>query len=513
MDRSQLKIRPIIGLEVHVQLATRSKMFCPCPVEFGAEPNSNVCPVCLGMPGVLPVMNQRALEYAIRTAIALNCQIARFTKWDRKSYYYPDLPKNYQISQYDLPLSFKGVFDVPMGEDGETRPVRIIRAHLEEDAGKNLHDHPSITQVDLNRTGTPLLEIVTEPDLTSADEAYAFCTELQRLVVYLGVSEGSMQKGQMRFEPNVNVAIEYDGREYRTPISEVKNLNSFRAVRGAIAYEIERQVNDWIADRDYVIGERPKENRGWDDERGVTEYQRGKEEAHDYRYFPDPDLVPVQVDDAWLEEIKATVSELPLQRQARMQKAYGLSAADAATILNDRATADLFEAAAAEGDATTLGKQFISFWSAKANERKCTIAQLGIDAERLGELSRITAEGMVNATAAAAIADRMLDSSETPGTIAEREGLLQVRDENQTQAWVDWAFAANEHAVKDALANPRKQKKARGFLTGRVMQISGGKADPKIVGELIGKKLASMSATKAGARNGSANEHVKPTTA
>ena len=493
MDRSELKIRPIIGLEIHVQLATRSKMFCSCPVGFGAEPNSKVCPVCLGMPGVLPVMNRQAVEYSIRTAIALKCKIAKFTKWDRKSYYYPDLPKNYQISQYDLPLSYEGVLEVPTGENGGTRRVGIIRAHLEEDAGKNLHDNPSITQVDLNRTGTPLLEIVTEPDLASADEAYNFCIELQRLVTYLGVSEASMQKGQMRFEPNVNVAITYDGQEYRTPISEVKNLNSFRSVRDAITYEIERQVNDWIANRDYVIGKAPKENRGWDDDRGVTEFQRGKEEAHDYRYFPDPDLVPVEVDDSWLEEIRATVGELPMERQARLQKEFGLSEQDATTIMSDRATADLFEAAAANADPTTLSKQFISFWSGKANEHKCTIAELGVDADRMGELSKIVANGTINATAAATIAEKMLESSDAPSEIAKREGLVQVRDEGQMQAWVDEAFAANEKAVRDALANPKKQKQARGFLTGQVMKISGGKADPKIVGKLIGEKLASMS--------------------
>jgi len=492
MDRSQLKIRPIIGLEIHVQLATRSKMFCSCPVEFGSQPNSNVCPVCLGMPGVLPVMNRAALEHAMRTAIALRCQIARFTKWDRKSYYYPDLPKNYQISQYDLPLSFDGAFDVPLA-DGQTRRVGIIRAHLEEDAGKNIHDNPSVTLVDLNRTGTPLLEIVTRPDLASADEAYAFCIELQRLVTYLGVSEGSMQKGQMRFEPNINVAIEYDGREYRTPICEVKNLNSFKAVRDAIAYEIERHINDWMADPGYVIGTSPKENRGWDDVRGVTEFQRGKEEAHDYRYFPDPDLVPVVVDDEWLDRLEASVGELPLERQARMESEYGLTAADAATILNDRATADLFEEAAGYGHPPTLGKQFISFWSAKANEGKCTIAQLGIDAARLGELSRITAEGLVSATIAASIAGKMLDSPDMPTAIAQREGLIQVRDTGQMQVWVDQAFAANEKAVQDALANPKKKQQARGFLTGQVMKVSGGKADPKMVGELIDKKLGGMS--------------------
>ncbi|MCL2330772.1 MAG: Asp-tRNA(Asn)/Glu-tRNA(Gln) amidotransferase subunit GatB, partial [Phycisphaerae bacterium] len=367
MDRSELTIRPIIGLEIHVQLATKTKLFCGCQLAFGAEPNSHVCPVCLGMPGVLPVMNRQAVEFSIQTGLALNCSISSFSKWDRKSYYYPDLPKNYQISQYDLPLCHDGAFDVPMGEaskpggpseSSQTRRVGIIRAHLEEDAGKNLHERPGITQVDLNRTGTPLLEIVTKPDLASAEEAYHFCVELQRLVVYLGVSEGNMQKGQMRFEPNINVAITYQGQEYRTPICEVKNLNSFRAVRDAIAFEIDRHVTDWMANRDYVVKKAPKENRGWDDVRGVTEYQRSKEEAHDYRYFPDPDMVPVEVDEAWLNRIRATVSETPLQRSGRMQQQYGLTDAD--TIVADRATADLFEQAAVVGHGATLGKQFIS---------------------------------------------------------------------------------------------------------------------------------------------------------
>ena len=490
MTRSELTIRPIIGLEIHVQLATKTKLFCSCPLAFGAEPNSHVCPVCIGMPGVLPVMNRQAVEFSIRTGLALNCTISSFSKWDRKSYYYPDLPKNYQISQYDLPLCHDGAFDVPTGAPGETRRVGIIRAHLEEDAGKNLHERPGITQVDLNRTGTPLLEIVTQPDLASAEEAYNFCVELQRLVAYLGVSEANMQKGQMRFEPNINVAITYQGQEYRTPICEVKNLNSFRAVRDAIAYEIERHITDWMANRDYVVKKAPKENRGWDDVRGVTEYQRSKEEAHDYRYFPDPDLVPVEVDEAWLARVRATVAETPVQRSARMQRDYRLSPADADTILADRATADLFEQAAKLGNAATLGKQFISFWSAQANTRGTTIAGLDIDAARLGELSKITADGVINATAAAVIAEKMLASPDAPQQIAEREGMLQVRDEGAMQAWVDEAFTANAKAVQDAIANPKKQKQARGFLLGQVMKISGGKADPKIVGDLIDKKLA-----------------------
>ena len=489
MESLKLDIRPIIGLEIHVQLATRTKMFCGCAVEFGAEPNSRVCPVCLGVPGALPVMNREAYRLAVKAALALNCRIARFTKWDRKSYYYPDLPKNYQISQYDLPLSFDGRFDVPV--NGVLKPIRIRRAHLEEDAGKNIHESPSVTRVDLNRTGTPLLEIVTEPDITSADEAYWFCVELQRLVTYIGVSEANMQKGQMRFEPNINVRIIRDGREYRTPICEIKNLNSFRAVRAAVEYEIQRQVQDWLADPRYTLEHRGKENRGWNDTREVTEYQRGKEEAHDYRYFPDPDLVPVEPTEAELEAIRAELPELPIQRRMRFERAYGLSPADAETIVSDRATADLFEDAAKAGDARTLARQFISFWSMHANSRGTTIAGLGVDAGRMGELSRLTADGTINATAAVVIAEKMLGSANAPRVIAEREGLLQVRDVDQMQVWVDRAFAANEKAVQDAISNPKKHKQARGFLLGQVMKLSAGRADPKIVGELIDRKLAS----------------------
>jgi aspartyl-tRNA(Asn)/glutamyl-tRNA(Gln) amidotransferase subunit B len=494
MGESGLKTRTIVGLEIHVQLATRTKMFCGCAVEFGAVPNSRVCPVCAGMPGVLPVMNRQAVDYAILVGLALNCRIARVTKWDRKSYYYPDLPKNYQISQYDLPLASDGFFETPAdGQDGLGHRVRIRRAHLEEDAGKNIHDTPGCTLVDLNRAGTPLLEIVTEPDIVSADHAYTFATELQRLVTYLGVSEGNMQKGQMRFEPNVNVAIEHDGAEYRTPITEVKNLNSFRALRDAIAYESRRQVEQWRKDHEYVIDKRPNENRGWNDDRGVTDFQRGKEAAHDYRYFPDPDLVPVEIDDAWLNRLREQMPELPLARRARFVHAFQLSATDAATIVSDRATAELFEnAIAAGGPADVVAKQFVNVWSKLANDRGVTVADLGIDGRRMGELARLVGAGTVSATAANQIAAQMLETDDAPQAVADALGLVQVQDTDQTAAWVDEAFAANEQAVKDAVSNPKKAKAATGFLRGQVMRISGGKADPKLVGKLIEEKLAQL---------------------
>ena len=493
---SDVHFTPIIGMEIHVQLATKTKMFCATPVEFGAEPNTRTCPVCIGMPGVLPVMNRTAYEYAVMTALALNCRIARFTKWDRKSYYYPDLPKNYQISQYDLPLGHDGYLEIPL-PDGSVKRIGILRTHLEEDAGKNVHEFPGYTGVDLNRAGTPLLEIVSRPDMNSVEQAVAYARQMQRLVQYLGVSEANMEKGHMRFEPNINLRVRTDGREFTTPIFEVKNLNSFRSLDRAITWVIEYQKQQVApalrAGRPYTLEALGKQNWGWRDDAGIGEFQRGKEEAHDYRYFPDPDLVPVVMDDAWLEELRARVPELPLQRRSRWCEQIGLSVADAETIAADRASADLFDAALTTGaDPKTLGKHFIGFWARYANERNTTIAGLGIDAARMAELTTLVAEGTISATAAQEVAEKMLASAETPRTIAEREGLIQATDTAQHQAWVDQAFAESPQAVQDALNHPKKAKAALGFLTGQVMKTSKGRANPKIVGELVRKKLREL---------------------
>ena len=489
--KNTVNLRTIVGLEIHVQLRTRTKMFCGCPVRYDAAPNSCVCPVCLGHPGALPVINRQAIEYAVLAGLALSCKIARRTKWDRKNYYYPDLPKNYQISQYDMPLAEDGYFEIDA--DGRTKRIRIRRAHLEEDAGKNIHDASGCTLVDLNRAGTPLLEIVTEPDLASPEEAYTFCTELQRLVTYLGVSEGIMQKGQLRFEPNVNVAIEADGRQYHTPIVDIKNLNSFRAVRSAVAFEAKRQTAAWQEDHDYQLGKRPAENRGWNDETGATEYQRPKEAAHDYRYFPDPDLVPVEISDAMRQTIRESLPELPIARRCRFVTDYGLSAKDAATIIDRRATADLFEeVVAAGGPPDVAAKQFVNVWLKLAHDRNADVPDLNIDAKRMAELARITKEGMVNPTAANRLAEVMLERAKTPLELAAELGLIQVQDTDVTNAWVDQAFAANVQAVQDAIRNPKKARAAVGFLRGQVMKISGGQAEPRLVGELIEKKLAAL---------------------
>ncbi len=486
-----MKTRTIIGLEIHVQLKTQSKMFCGCRVAFEAPSNGCVCPVCLGHPGALPVINRRAFELSVLVGLALNCKIAPFTKWDRKSYFYPDMPKNYQISQYDFPLASEGSFDVVVA--GAARPVRIRRAHLEEDAGKNVHDAGAGTHVDLNRAGTPLLEIVTEPDLVSGDHAYAFCVELHRLVTYLGVSEGNMKKGQMRFEPNINVAIEADGVEYRTPIAEIKNLNSFRAVRDAIAFESQRQIAAWTDDHGYVFGKAPNENRGWNADRGVTEFQREKEAAHDYRYFPDPDLLPIRVTPEALANFRDQLPELPQARRSRLQSQYGLLEDAANTIVSDRATADLFDAMVVAGASPELGaKQFVNTWQALAKDQGLTIVALGVSGERMAKLAILVEKGGVNKTAATTLAEVMLTRPEDPESLAKELGLGLERDAGATEAWVDEVLAANEKAVADAVANPKKAKAALGFLRGQVMKLSGGKADPKLVGELLTRRLEQL---------------------
>jgi aspartyl-tRNA(Asn)/glutamyl-tRNA(Gln) amidotransferase subunit B len=491
MKESDIQHRVIVGFEIHVQLATKTKLFCGCAVEFGAEPNSRTCPVCLGLPGALPVMNRTAVDFAIQTGLALNCEIVRHAKWDRKGYYYPDLPKNYQISQYDLPIAQQGHFDIET-DDGPKR-VRIIRAHLEEDAGKNVHDAGDFSLVDLNRTGTPLLEIVTEPEIESAQQAYTFCTELQKLVAYLGISQAVMQKGQMRFEPNVNVAIIAGGQEFRTPISEIKNLNSFRAVRKAIEYEHRRQVQDWLADPDYLFNKRPNENRGWDDDHEATIFQRSKEAAQDYRYFPEPDLVPLEVTDTALEDIKAKLPERPAKRIARLVADHGLTNEAAGIIVSDRATADLFDQAlATNGSPATLANHFVNIWTVAANQAETVVGRLGIDARRLAELADLVDKGTITATGAKQIAARMIDTDESPNSLADSMGLIVVQDEGQLRAWVDEALVANESAVRDALDSPKKTQKAIGFLRGQVMRISAGKANPKQSGQLIEAKLAEL---------------------
>jgi len=486
---AQVDYKVIVGLEIHVQLCTRTKMFCGCAVEFGAEPNSRVCPVCLGMPGVLPVMNKQAVEYAVLVALALNCDVANFTKWDRKSYYYPDLPKNYQISQYDLPLGSNGFIEIPL-QSGKTKKIRITRAHLEEDAGKNLHTAGNFSQVDLNRAGTPLLEIVTEPDMNSGAETRALAVELQRMVRYLGVSEADMQKGHMRFEPNINLIVTRDEPEYKTPIVEVKNLNSFRALERSIDYEAQRQLDEFL-ETGQTMEMGNKSTRGWDDEKEMTILQREKEEAHDYRYFPEPDLVPVELTDSWLSDIRSRMCELPIKKQIRFVTEYGLSDYDAGVLTAERSTAEFFDASVkAGGDPKKICNLVTQDYQKLANEKGCSVSDLGVTPEKVAQLAKMITGGVVSATASSTIAAiTVTDSDKTPEEIAAEHNLIQKSDAGELEKIVDEVLKENLQAVEDVTSGGKKSSKARGFLLGQVMQKTKGRANPKVVSEILDKKL------------------------
>ena len=486
-ERTVQSYKVLVGMEVHVQLATKSKMFTGAANGFGGEPNAQVDPVVLGLPGVLPVMNRTAVEYAIKVGLALGCDIAKHTKWDRKSYYYPDLPKNYQISQYDLPLCAAGTFDLAL-KDGTTRAVRIRRAHLEEDAGKLLHDAPGgyhidWSIVDLNRAGTPLLEIVTEPDLHSGDEVSAFGQELQKLVQFLGVSHGQMQMGHMRFEPNINVHITAgDGSVIKTAITEIKNLNSFSVLQRATDYEVQRQIAQWVETG--AVGR--KSTFGWDEAAGVTVFQRFKEGEADYRYFPDPDLVPVEVDDAWLTELKGQVGELPAARRKRYAEAIGLSATDANTLAGDRLTGDFYEAAvAAGGDAKRVGNLVINVLATLANKAARPVPALGIPAERVGEVAKLIDGGKLAASNALPLFERLATADEPAESAAVALGLLQVSDTGAIDAAIDAVIATNPKPLQEYRAG---KQAALGALVGAVKKADKG-FDAKVVQERLRAKL------------------------
>ena len=491
MGRDKQKYRPTIGLEIHVELATASKMFCACANRFGDPPNTNVCPVCLGMPGVLPVINKQAYEFAVRVGLALNCKIASYTKWDRKGYYYPDLPKNYQISQYDLPLSSNGYIDLVV--DGKTKRVDITRAHLEEDAGKNVHDLPDCTGVDLNRAGVPLLEIVSEPDMNSVEEVMVYAKAMRQLVRYLGVSEANMQQGHMRFEPNISLWIfdqsEPEGGHY-TPIVEVKNLNSFRSLERTVIFEIERQTNEWQADpQGYRLDKMAKQNRGWDDVKEVTVYQRHKEEAQEYRYFPEPDLLPVEIDEKWLDQIRNQVPELPTARLARLEKEYELDEKLAVLLTSERAIADLFEGMVRRGASIRRAANLIQSDVLRlANERGTDVASLDISEEQLADLCKMADDGAISTTAMTRIFME-LKPGDSPLQIAQDRNLIQVSDASALEDIVQQVLADNAKAVADYKSGGKKALKARGFLLGQVMQKTKGQANPKVAGELIDRKV------------------------
>ena len=489
----------IIGLEVHVQLQTNTKIFCGCSTRFNPDhPNVQTCPVCLGLPGSLPVMNRHAFDLAVKTALAINCQIAPFTKWDRKQYYYPDLPKGYQISQYDLPFSHDGWMDIVINkETGEKKKIGIIRAHLEEDAGKNTHDETgrgSDSQVDLNRAGTPLLEIVSQPDLRSAQEAKEYLEELKLLMTYLQVSDCNMQEGSLRCDANVNVHIQRDGQKIATPLVEIKNLNSFRNVELAIEFEADRQYRLWQQDGK-TFGQVNKETRGYDAVRNITVAQRSKEEAADYRYFPDPDLVPVTIELAFIDEVRQSMVEFPAARRTRFVQQYQLSNYDAAVIIDQGlAFANYVEEVTKVcGD----GKQACNWVTQdvlrEMNDRKLTIEKFPIQPPVLGEILKRINDKKITIKSGREIFLDLLGSADVStitvarvDQIIQEQGLSIVADSGQLEGVIAAVLAKNAKAVADFKSG---KQAAVGSLIGQVMREVKG-ADPGTVRELLLKKLA-----------------------
>ena len=490
----------IIGLEVHVQLLTKSKLFCGCPNLFNPDnPNVQTCPVCLGLPGSLPVMNREAYWLSVKTAMALNCELAKFTKWDRKQYYYPDLPKAYQISQFDLPFSVNGWVDIDVPSTGEQRHVRLIRAHLEEDAGKNIHDESgrgSDSQVDLNRTGTPLLEIVSEPDIRSAEEARVYLEELRLLLRYIEVSDCNMQEGSLRCDANVNLHVRENGETIPTPIVEIKNLNSFRGVEAAIEYEVKQQVKAWLFDRKRM-GDVPKATHGWDANRGMTFPQRGKEEAADYRYFPDPDLCPVTVTDEQLDEVRTTLCEFTADRRRRYVEQLGLSTYDARVVIDQvgEFAACFDQVTAICGDGKQAANWLTQDVQRELNERKIEISKFPIPADVLGALLQRIVKSEITVKSGREVFTDLLSAadsgepatSERVGQIIEDKGLSSVQDSGEIARAIDVVVSRNEKAADD-VRNGKLQ--AAGPLIGQVMRELKG-ADAKVVRQMIIDRLQS----------------------
>lgn len=481
-----MKYEAVIGLEVHTELQTKTKIFCSCRTSFGADPNTNVCPVCLGLPGVLPVLNKKVLEYAVRAGLALNCEISRFSKFDRKNYYYPDLPKNFQTSQFDLPICEHGHLDVEV--EGEKRRIRITRAHMEEDAGKLVHHGTSITDsdyslVDYNRTGTPLLEIVSEPDMRSAKEAVAYMEKMRAILQYVGISDCRMEEGSLRCDANVSVRPV--GQKELGTKTEIKNINSFKGVERAIEYEAMRQA-ELLEDGGKVV----QETRTWDEKEGVTKSMRTKEEANDYRYFPEPDLVPFTVSDEYIENIRKSLPELPDARKERYMKEFGLSSEDAVFMTNDKATADYFEAAVDAGaDPKACVNWLMGEFASQLSTDGIEIAKAPVSAENLAALLKLISKGTISGKIAKKVFATMWKEGGNPEEIVKAQGLVQISDTAELSKLVDEVVGKNPKAVEDFKAG---KKKAVGALVGQIMKATKGKANPRVINELLNKKLQSL---------------------
>ncbi len=473
------KYEVVIGLEVHAQLLTETKMFCRCSTKFGSEPNSQTCPVCIGMPGVLPVMNRKAVEYAIRTGLATNCRISPYSRFARKNYFYPDLPKNYQISQYELPLCEEGFVEIVV--DNEVKRIGITRIHMEEDAGKNIHEERGDHSfVDLNRTGVPLMEIVSEPDLRSPREASEYMKKLRAILRYLGVCDGNMEQGSLRCDANVSIRP-VGHNEFGTR-AELKNINSFKFVEKALEYEIKRQVGV-IEDGGRII----QETRLWDSAAGVTRAMRSKEEAHDYRYFPEPDLPPILVSQDWIDEITANLPELPDEKRKRFIGQHGLPEYDAELLTSEKAIADWYERVVESGGLPKVVSNWMmgDLMRLLNEENKSVDALLFVPAQMVGMLKLID-DGTISGKIAKTVFEEMYRTGKNAGDIVKEKGLVQISDMSEIETAVDEVLAKSASEVVRFKAG---DEKLMGFFVGQVMKATKGKANPKMLNDLLKEKL------------------------
>jgi aspartyl-tRNA(Asn)/glutamyl-tRNA(Gln) amidotransferase subunit B len=475
-----MSYEPVIGLEVHAQLLTKSKIFCGCSTQFGAEPNSHTCPVCMGMPGVLPVLNKKVVEYTMKMALATHCRINKACNFARKNYFYPDLPKGYQISQYAQPLSEHGYVDIE--QDGGKKRIGITRIHMEEDAGKLMHDeHTPSSYVDLNRTGVPLIEIVSEPEMRNAEEAAAYLKRLHEILVYLEICDGNMEEGSFRCD--ANVSLRQRGETAFGTRAELKNMNSFRNVQRALEYEIKRQ--QYVLENGQEV---IQETRLWDDSQGVTLSMRSKEEAHDYRYFPDPDLVPIVIDEAWIEEVKKSLPELPLEKRERFIREFQIPPYDAGVLTSSRALADYFEEVARlSGKPKVAGNWVMGDVLRFLNEEKRDIKECPILPQSLAEMIVLIENGTISGKMAKDIIVEMYKTGKTPQTIIEEKGMVQITDEDALEKTIAEILAANSAQLEQYRGG---KEKLFGYFVGQVMKATQGKANPQLINELLKKMLA-----------------------
>jgi aspartyl-tRNA(Asn)/glutamyl-tRNA(Gln) amidotransferase subunit B len=478
------KYETIIGLEVHVQLNTKSKIFCDCSTEFGGEPNSHTCPICLGLPGTLPVLNKKAVDYAIMASLALNCDISEYSKFDRKNYFYPDLPKAYQISQFDLPIGENGYIKIGKKADEGYKEIGVTRIHLEEDAGKLVHqgtiDKSSGSLVDYNRTGVPLIEIVSEPDMRTPSQARKYLNQLKLIMEYLDISDCNMEEGSLRCD--ANVSLRPYGQEEFGERAELKNMNSFKAVEKGLAYEVERQ-KEILKEGGEVI----QETRTWDESLNKTISMRGKEEAHDYRYFPEPDLVPLEISQSWIDEIEEEVPELPIEKKKRFTDEYDIPEYDAGVLTDNKELAHLFEdGVKAYNDPKEVSNWVMGEFLRLVNEEGMEVGESKITGSKLGEMLKLMKEGTISSKIAKTVFEEMFKTGKSPDTIVEEKGLKQISDEDKLEEIVDNIIADNPDAVEDI---KNGKDRAIGYLVGQVRKETKGKANPQMVNQMFRDKI------------------------